>query len=294
MTRTGLNRRNRLSLCGTLAMAIVAAHPLGAQEAGASEPALPSAIEDNSFFIEEAYNQEEGVVQHISTFMRLGAPLRTSDYGFTQEWPVGSQTHQLSVTLPYSWSEAGGGTGFGDTLLNYRYQLFGHDDWAAFAPRFSLVLPTGRQEQRKPGVQVNLPASKRLNAWMVVHANAGATFLPATGTRVYNVGGSVIGLVTTNLNLMLEVASAFSSERGESGRRTRERETIVSPGLRYAINVGALQIVPGLAAPFRHGGGRTSTGFLAYLSFEHSFKSRPVAEQADAERPAKGNTQEGM
>lgn len=31
------------------------------------------AIQDNSFFIEEAYNQEDRVVQHISTFVRLGA-----------------------------------------------------------------------------------------------------------------------------------------------------------------------------------------------------------------------------
>ena len=287
MTRTGLNHPNRLSSCAALAMAIAAAHPLGAQESGASGAAHPPAIEDNSFFIEEAYNQEEGVVQHISTFMRFGVPLRTSDYGFTQEWPLGSQTHQLSLTLPYSWSGAYGGTGFGDTLLNYRYQLFGHDDWAAFAPRLSLVLPTGNEESRKPGVQVNLPASRRLNARLVAHANAGATFLPATGTRAYNVGASVIGLVTSKLNLMLEFASTFSSEPDERGRRTNDRETIVSPGLRYAINLGGLQIVPGLAVPFRHSGGRTSAGLFAYLSFEHPFKSSRAAEQADAERPTK-------
>ena len=285
-------KRDFIFIYGPLAMAIVAAHPLGARETGASGPARPPAIEDNSFFIEEAYNQEEGVVQHISTFMRLGAPLRTSNYGFTQEWPVGSQTHQLSVTLPYSWS-ASSGTGFGDTLLNYRYQLFGHDDWAAFAPRFSLVLPTGNQESRKPGVQVNLPGSRRLNAWLVAHANAGATYLPGTDTRAYNVGGSVIGLVTRNLNVMLEVSSTFTRERDDAGRRTRGRETIVSPGLRYAINVGGLQIVPGLAVPFRHAVGRTSTGLFAYLSFEHPFKSRAAAAQADAERPAKGDTHEG-
>jgi hypothetical protein len=275
-------------------MTIAAADPLGAQDGGASGAAWPPAIEDNSFFIEEAYNQEEGVVQHISTFMRFGVPLRTSDYGFTQEWPLGSQTHQLSVTLPYSWSGAPGGRGFSDTLLNYRYQLFGHDGWAAFAPRLSLVLPTGSEESRKPGVQVNLPASKRLNARLVAHANAGATFLPATETRVYNVGASVIGLLTPRLNLMLELVTTFTSEPDERGRRTSERETIVSPGLRYAINVGELQIVPGLAVPFRHAGGRTSTGVFAYLSFEHPFKSRRAAERVDAERPAKEGAQGGM
>ena len=39
--------------------------PLAAQEASSTQP-----IADNSFLIEEAYNQEAGVVQHISTFSR--------------------------------------------------------------------------------------------------------------------------------------------------------------------------------------------------------------------------------
>ncbi len=55
-------------------------------------------IADNSFLIEEAYNQEAGVVQHINTFMRQ----RNDNwlYTFTEEIPVPSQKHQLSFTLP--------------------------------------------------------------------------------------------------------------------------------------------------------------------------------------------------
>jgi len=86
MTRTGLNHRNRLSLGAALAMALAAAHPLGAQESGASGAARPPAIEDNSFFIEEAYNQEEGVVQHISTFMRFGVPPRRRTTLVSARW----------------------------------------------------------------------------------------------------------------------------------------------------------------------------------------------------------------
>ena len=58
-------------------------------------------IQDNSFLVEEAYNQEAGVVQHISTFTRYQ---ETKDwiYTFTQEWPVFSQKHQFSFTLPGS------------------------------------------------------------------------------------------------------------------------------------------------------------------------------------------------
>src|SRR4029453_6782641 len=54
----------------------------------ASEP-LAKGIQDNSFFVEEAYNQEPGVVQHI-----LNVPInfingsREITPSFTQEWPV--------------------------------------------------------------------------------------------------------------------------------------------------------------------------------------------------------------
>ena len=53
---------------------------------------LDAQIQDNSFLIEEAYNQEAGVVQHISAFSRAegGAWL----YTFTQEWPLGGIDHQ--------------------------------------------------------------------------------------------------------------------------------------------------------------------------------------------------------
>lgn len=52
-------------------------------------------IQDNSFLLEEAYNQEAEVVQHIQSFMYMK---RSKDwvYTFTQEWPVPDETHQLS------------------------------------------------------------------------------------------------------------------------------------------------------------------------------------------------------
>src|SRR6476660_5671996 len=79
-------------------------------------------IQDNSFLIEEAYNQEQGIVQHITTFMTHRG---TSDFEaqFTQEWPVGGITHQLSYDLPLIRSNKQ--TGIGDIRINYRYQLIG-------------------------------------------------------------------------------------------------------------------------------------------------------------------------
>src|SRR5205809_6836883 len=56
-------------------------------------------IKDNSFLIEEGYNQDAGVVQHIYTFTR---PLTGRDWAFTftQEWPVKGMKHQVSYTVP--------------------------------------------------------------------------------------------------------------------------------------------------------------------------------------------------
>lgn len=67
-------------------------------------------IQDNSFLLEEAYNQEPGVIQHISAFSRSredGAWV----YSFTEEWPIRGQTHQGSVTFNYADLKAVNGSG---------------------------------------------------------------------------------------------------------------------------------------------------------------------------------------
>ena len=51
-----------------------------------------SRIEDNSFLIEEAYNQEPGVLHHISTFQRSSLTGRWL-FTYTEEWPVFGQDH---------------------------------------------------------------------------------------------------------------------------------------------------------------------------------------------------------
>ena len=142
-----------------------------------------SAIEDNSFFVEEAYNQEAGVIQHILTANYLRADGGSVASSFTQEWPVFGQVDQFSVTIPYSLSRGAHASGIGDILLNYRYQLSGHDDVVTMAPRLSIVLPTGDASKglgmNALGVQCNLPVSKRMSERFVAHANAGATLFPS-------------------------------------------------------------------------------------------------------------------
>jgi hypothetical protein len=236
------------------------------------------AIEDNSFLIEEAYNQENRVVQHISTMM-YSETEKKWEYAFSQEWPAFSQRHQLSYTLPYSWLHRASSNGIGDIAVHYRFQALRHDDWITAAPRLTVVFPTGNDRKQlgegKTSFAMNLPLSKRLSEQWVVHANVGASVTP--GVRVvtkknlwtYTIGGSVIWLTHSNFNLLVEEVSLFSDEV-ENDRVVRHNRHFVSPGVRAAVNAGNLQIVPGAAVPIRMDGNRSVQTFF-YLSFEHTF-----------------------
>ena len=73
-------------------------------------------------------------------------------------------------------------------LLNYRLQVFdGKDNTIAFAPRFSVILPTGDVASGlgldRVGYQVNLPFSKETERW-AFHFNAGMTHVPGVTVGV--------------------------------------------------------------------------------------------------------------
>lgn len=237
---------------------------------------LAKGVQDNSFLIEEAYNQEPGVVQHIATLRRLN---RDWFFAFTQEWPVGSQTHQFSYSVPYSWlrRENQRVQGVGDVMLNYRYQaLYESDTTPAFAPRFSLILPTGNKEKETGngtfGYQVNLPLSKIVTDRVTLHANVGVTsFFNINGRNPYsyNLGGSAIYAVTRDFNLMFETLGEWTETVSLVGQIEREFTLTVSPGARYAFNLAAGQLVAGIAFPISLTSGTPSYGLFLYLSFEH-------------------------
>jgi hypothetical protein len=251
-----------------------------AQGGPSLEGGFPAAIEDNSFLVEEAYNQEEGVIQHISS-LTYSRSTRDFVYGFTEEWPLFQPAHQISVTLPYSFLDSNSVRGLGDALINYRYQLFTKERWAAVAPRVSLILPSGSVRNRlglgAPGLQVNVPVSKRLSNHWITHFNAGFTVqgakLPSSGIKrtldAYNVGASLIWLASPKYNFLLEYVTNFGSELDEAGRKLRFTDPIFCPGFRYAINKGSLQIVPGIGVPISISSGEPRWGLLFYLSFEH-------------------------
>ena len=220
-------------------------------------------IEDNSFLVEEAYNQERGVVQHITTWQRS---LRSEawDFSFTQEWPFLTQSHQLSYTLLLGSTRAG--TEFGGIGLNYRYQLLPAAARVTIAPRISALLPARREHL---GVQLAVPVSIKLADALVGHWNGGVTRTTRV-TTLYNVGGSLVWLARPTFNLLCELA--WAEEDGASA-------LVVNPGIRWAHNFSSgLQIVPGMAFTYGLGPSKgVRAGFL-YLSFEHPFGGRSEQE----------------
>jgi len=233
-------------------------------------------IEDNSFLIEEAYNQDPGVIQHISSFQYMKG--HTWIYTFTDEWPVPGRKHQLSTTIPVSNN---GETGIGDILLNYRYQAI-YLNRFAFSPMFSLILPTGNWQKGLGsgvlGYQLSLPFSFLLSTKIVTHYNLGVTFTPnaknADNSRsdqtVYNYGLSVILLLNKNFNFMFEVIGNRTYETTTNTKTVVINSLFINPGIRYAFNFkSGLQIVPGLAVPIGLGSSKAASGVFAYLSFEH-------------------------
>ncbi len=251
-------------------------------------------IQDNSFLVEEAYNQEFGVVQHISTFVR---PPGGSNWGysFTQEWPAGGQTHQLGFTGVAANYTAGAFTvtGWGDLLLNYRLQAIGNGETpVAFSPRLSLVLPTGDASlglgSGTFGYQVNLPFSAALGRSFVSHTNVGTTYLPSArdrdGNRAnplsFNVGQSFIWLVTSRFNPMVEAVWNHNETVSGQNKTDTEDALVVNPGFRAAFDLpGDLQVVPGVSVPITLTGSRAGeVAVFGYLSFEHPFMRAGGAE----------------
>ncbi|MBI1904090.1 MAG: hypothetical protein HYS13_23560 [Planctomycetia bacterium] len=263
-------------------------------------------ISDNSFLVEEAYNQEPGVVQHIFNFVHgwdnRGGRFRTFDGLFTQEWPLGSVRHQFSYAIPWhriSDAPTGGqgsvAEGIGDIQLNYRYQLYEEDECCmpAMAPRVSVILHTGDEDEGlgtgEVGYQFNLPVSRELENWFF-HFNAGYTSFPDVEAGVdpvlapgftgrtlngYNVGASAIWKARQYFHVMLESVALWNDELTAAGERDHTFEWLISPGVRWApYTEGSRQVVLGIATPIGISDDSMPLSLFLYLSIEHPFNAR--------------------
>jgi hypothetical protein len=148
--------------------------------------------------------------------------------------------------------------GVGDILVNYRYQaLYEDDSKPAFAPRFSLILPTGSRRRSTGdnvvGYQWNLPFSKKLGPRFAAHANFGLTYLP-----------HVHALLDGPTRQLSAPRSLVSYNVGASAVYA------LSPGFRTAVvNEEKLQIVLGAAMPVGLSRKADNHGAFLYFSVEH-------------------------
>jgi len=253
--------------------------------ASAAASRRPFLILDNSFLVEEAFNQPAGVFQNIFGFERTGGAW---DFAFTQEWPVRSQTHQLSYTIPISGVP--GVHGLGDVMIHYRYQATTESRTRpAFSPRVSVILPSGSSAftHNSPGIQVNLPVSRQ-RGHVYFHGNAGFTWLaraeaqprvagsPRASLFTPHVSASAIFRVRPMLNVMFESVLELEQSIDAAGARSRETVFILSPGVRGGWNFGDQQLILGAAAPITWSEGESSAGVLLYLSYELPFSKQTL------------------
>jgi len=200
--------------------------------------------------------------------------------GFTQEWPLGSQKHQLSYVLPFGGMT--GAHGLGDVLINYRYQVLTEAPGRlAFSPRLSVILPTGNEDRGLGsgvvGWQVNLPVSKQRGD-LYFHLNGGGTWLPGVASGAADVtlftphaAASAIWRLRPMLNAMVESVFESSQEIAGSGTTLRQRSFTLSPGVRGGWNLGDHQLIIGLAVPVTWTAGTSEAGVFGYFSYELPF-----------------------
>jgi DtxR family Mn-dependent transcriptional regulator len=259
----------------------VALFILAATVSGASAQATAFEIADNSFLVEEAFNQEAGIFQNIFN-LRINED-RDWEASFTQEWPLFTQTHQLSYTLPYS--TIGGASGVGDVMLNYRWQATMEEgSKPAISPRLTIIFPSGNAVEGLgsggAGWQVNLPVSKQFGD-LYVHANAGFTHFPAAeidadeySLLTPHVALSGIWRLRPMFHLMMESAIEWEESIVEAIEQ-RDALVTLSPGFRTGWNTGDAQTIIGLALPIEFGGGTTDVSVFGYFSYELPFLKRP-------------------
>ena len=109
---------HRLRFIPVLFLLLLALAAPGAAQTGGDDA---ERIEVNGFFVEEAYNQEAGMLQQIATVTAVRQGGWSGE--FSQEWPLFSERHQLDLGI-----RVGQGEGLTGAGAEYRYLLTGGED----------------------------------------------------------------------------------------------------------------------------------------------------------------------
>ncbi len=243
-----------------------------------------AAIEDNSFLLEEAFNQEWGIVQFIQKY-QTSENAQGYEYVFENEIPITDKTHQFSYALTFARQDEEGHGALNDAVLNYRWQAL-NKEGVLVTERFGLVLPTGRVDNNAGngvyGFEFMKSASIQLSDDFINHWNFGFSVLPHAKTADidkrrtltgFTAGTSLIYLWKDNFNFMLETLLESGQSTNPDGSKSADTALTINPGFRFAVDMDwkETQIVPGISFPTELLNGPTEHGVLVYLSIEPNF-----------------------
>jgi hypothetical protein len=241
-------------------------------------------IEDNSFLLEEAFNQEWGVYQFIQKY-QTSKVAKGYEYSFENEIPISDKTHQFSYGFARLREDANSESAISDTTLNYRWQPLNKDGFL-LAERFGLIVPTGRVNKGGGngvyGVEFMQAATLTVRDNVMNHWNMGFSVLPNAKSKgidkrrtltSFTAGSSLVWLCQDNLNFLLEGLLQSSQSTNPDGSKTPETTFTINPGVRFALDFDYLdtQVVPGISFPTELLNGPTEHGVLVYLSIEPKF-----------------------
>jgi len=254
-------------------------------------------IEDNSFFIEEAFNQRMGVLQHIFNVYLDDLHPGVVSYAFTQEIPLTDQGHQLSYSISYQTIAAADSTtarvaGLGDLYITYRPMISDGSQWAMCIPRLTLILPTGKSSDGLGGgafgLQLAIAVTKRISRGLVTHYNIGSTtffqrdrYASVNGEHklVYernvsdqNAGVGVVWIARPKLNFLVEGLASRNSLIRDDGVVVHEWQYMINPGVRFSITTKRMQLVPGVSFPVNPVI-RSGQGVFFYFSIEPDYET---------------------
>lgn len=240
-------------------------------------------LQSNEFFVDSPYLQEKGELQHTFSFTRIKH--HSWAMTFTEEAPLWSDKHQLSLSIPanLTWNNAGDHRGFGDVQLEYNYGLIGSSSSRiTVSPGIGLTLPTGSWKKELgaggPAVSFNLPVGVMLGKRFGSNSAFEITYTRSAknedgdkaDTLGYEFGQSFVWYAKPKLNFLIDAVWERSQEITGPGSKKNENEFMVSPGVRWAyVLKNGLVISPGVAVPAGVGPSRGEYGVFFYLSFEH-------------------------
>lgn len=235
-------------------------------------------LEDNSFLVEEAYNQEPGIIQFIQVLQK-STKTKNWNYVFINEIPVVNQEYQFSYELPYIYDEAVDKSQLSDIKINLRKEFL-RAEQIVTTGRVSLILPTGKNEENSGkgalGYEISLISSVKISNVWSQHWNIGYGITPkaknsnniSENISKYFYAVNNVYFLTDTINFMLEAVASHSEEIVGVSSKTWNQEIILSPSIRLAFDVSDWQFVPGLAYPMGVGASEGQSQVLGYLSIE--------------------------